>query len=86
LWIALLAIGPGIAGHGLVAWAQPRVDASVTSLLIQFEPVGASIVAWIVLDERVSLAQGIAMLVVVAALGVLAYWESRVVVFDELVG
>lgn len=86
LWIALLAIGPGIAGHGLVAWAQPRVDASVTSLLIQFEPVGASIVAWIVLDERVSLAQGIAMLVVVAALGVLAYRESRVVVFDELVG
>ncbi|MEQ1874414.1 MAG: DMT family transporter [Ilumatobacteraceae bacterium] len=86
LWIALLAIGPGIAGHGLVAWAQPRVDASVTSLLIQFEPVGASIVAWIVLDERVSLPQGIAMLVVVAALGVLAYWESRVVVFDELVG
>ena len=85
-WIALLAIGPGIAGHGLVAWAQPRVDASVTSLLIQFEPVGASIVAWIVLDERVSLAQGIAMLVVVGALGVLAYWESRVVVFDELVG
>ena len=86
LWIVLLAIGPGIAGHGLVAWAQPRVDASVTSLLIQFEPVGASIVAWIVLDERISLAQGIAMVVVVSALGVLAYRESRVVVFDELVG
>lgn len=86
LWIALLAIGPGIAGHGLVAWAQPRVEASVTSLLIQFEPVGASIVAWIVLDERISVAQGAAMVVVVAALGVLAYRESRVVVFDELVG
>lgn len=86
VWIALLAIGPGIAGHGLVAWAQPRVDASVTSLLIQLEPVGASIVAWLVLDERVSLAQGIAMLVVVGALGVLAYRESRVVVFDEVVG
>lgn len=86
LWVALLAIGPGIAGHGLVAWAQPRVDASVTSLLIQFEPVGASIVAWIVLDERISVPQGVAMVVVVAALGVLAYRESRVVVFDEVVG
>ncbi|MCE9621907.1 MAG: DMT family transporter [Actinomycetia bacterium] len=86
LWIALLAIGPGLTGHGLVAWAQPRVDASVTSLLIQLEPVGASIVAWIVLDERISLAQGVAMVVVVSALGVLAYRESRVVVFDELVG
>lgn len=86
LWVALLAIGPGIAGHGLVAWAQPRVDASVTSLLIQFEPVGASIVAWIVLDEHISVPQGVAMVVVVAALGVLAYRESRAVVFDEVVG
>lgn len=86
LWVALLAIGPGIAGHGLVAWAQPRVDASVTSLLIQFEPVGASIVAWIVLDERISVTQGVAMVMVVAALGVLAYRESRAVVFDEVVG
>ena len=40
VWVALLALGPGIAGHGLVAWAQPRVDASVTSVLIQLEPVG----------------------------------------------
>ena len=38
-WVSILALGPGIAGHGLVAWAQPRVDASVTSVLIQAEPV-----------------------------------------------
>lgn len=77
LWVGLLAIGPGIAGHGLVAWAQPRVDASVTSVLIQLEPVGASTAAWIILHERVSLAQGLAMTGVVAALCVLAYHESR---------
>ncbi|HQZ36565.1 MAG TPA: DMT family transporter [Ilumatobacteraceae bacterium] len=88
LWVTLLAIGPGIAGHGLVAWAQPRVDASVTSVLIQFEPVGASIVAWVALDERVSLAQGVAMVVVVAALSLLAVRESRIAVvnLDEAVG
>ena len=76
-WVSLLAIGPGIAGHGLVAWAQPRVDASVTSVLIQAEPVGASAAAWVVLGERVSLAQGLAMMAVVTALCVLAYSESR---------
>ena len=88
LWVTLLALGPGIAGHGLVAWAQPRVDASVTSVLIQLEPVGASIAAFAFLDERVSLAQAFAMLVVVGALCVLAYRESRErnVIIDEAVG
>jgi drug/metabolite transporter (DMT)-like permease len=76
-WVILLALGPGIAGHGLVAWAQPRVDASVTSVLIQLEPVAASIAAWVILGERVSMAQGLAMSGVVAALCVLAYHESR---------
>ena len=88
LWVALLALGPGIAGHGLVAWAQPRVDASVTSVLIQLEPVGASIAAFAFLDERVSLPQALAMLVVVGALCVLAYRESRErnVTIEEAVG
>jgi drug/metabolite transporter (DMT)-like permease len=76
-WVSILAIGPGIAGHGLVAWAQPRVDASVTSVLIQAEPVGATAAAWIVLGEHISLAQGLAMMGVVVALCVLAYSESR---------
>lgn len=77
VWVSLLALGPGIAGHGLVAWAQPRVDASVTSVLIQLEPVGASTAAWVILGERVSLAQALAMTGVVAALCVLAYHASR---------
>ena len=88
LWVTLLAIGPGIAGHGLVAWAQPRVDASVTSVLIQLEPVGASIAAWVFLDERVSLPQALAMLVVIGSLSLLAVRESRehLVLVDEAVG
>lgn len=76
-WVSILAIGPGIAGHGLVAWAQPRVDASVTSVLIQAEPVAATAAAWMILDERISLAQGLAMMGVVVALCMLAYSESR---------
>ena len=88
VWVTLLALGPGIAGHGLVAWAQPRVDASVTSVLIQLEPVGASVAAWIVLDERVSLPQALAMLLVVASLSLLAYRESREphLIIEEAVG
>jgi drug/metabolite transporter (DMT)-like permease len=77
VWVVLLSLGPGIAGHGLLTWAHPRVDASVSSLLIQAEPVGATIAAWVFLGEKVSLLQALAMLVVLGALGVLAYREAR---------
>lgn len=76
-WVTLLAIGPGIAGHGLFAWAHPRVDASVSSVLIQAEPVLASVVAWAMLGQRVSLLQAVAMAVVIGALSVLAWVETR---------
>ena len=86
-WVVILAIGPGITGHGLVTWAQPRVDASVTTLLIQAEPVGATLAAWVFLSERVSGLQALAMAVVIAALCVLAYRESREgpILIDEAV-
>lgn len=87
-WVILLAIGPGILGHGLVAWAHPRVDSSVSSLLIQAEPVGATITAWAFLGQRVTLIQGIAMLIVLVALGFLASREAREadLSFDTAVG
>jgi drug/metabolite transporter (DMT)-like permease len=77
LWTTLLALGPGLCGHSLLVWAQPRVDSSVSSLLIQAEPVGASIVAWVFLGERMSLVQSVAMGAVLAALSVLGYREAR---------
>jgi drug/metabolite transporter (DMT)-like permease len=77
VWIVLLALGPGIAGHGLVAWAQQRVDASVSTVLMQAEPVGASIAAYVFLDETMSWPQVVSMGVVIGALCVLAYRETR---------
>lgn len=87
-WVLLLALGPGLLGHGLFVWAQPRVDSSVSSVLIQAEPVGASIAAWVFLGEALTLAQVLWMSVVLVALGVLAYREARedhVVVDDALI-
>jgi drug/metabolite transporter (DMT)-like permease len=88
LWVTLLSIFPGILGHGLLTWAQPRVDASVSSVLIQAEPVGATVWAWLILDEDVSIVQIAAMSVVVVALAILAYSEARErhVVIDEALG
>lgn len=77
LWVALLTFISGLLGHALYAWAQPRVDASVSSVLIQAEPVLASLTAWVLLDQAVSVPQSLAMLVVLGALSVLAWRESR---------
>lgn len=76
-WVTMLALGPGLLGHGLFAWAHPRVDASVSSVLIQAEPVLASVVAWVMLGQRVSLWEAMSMLVVIVALSVLAWVETR---------
>lgn len=76
-WVLCLAVFPGVFGHGLVAWAQPRVDASVTAVLIQAEPVFASLSAWAFLSEHLSVIQGLAGLGVIVALAALAYREAR---------
>jgi drug/metabolite transporter (DMT)-like permease len=88
LWVSLLSLFPGILGHGLLSWAQPRVDSSVSSVLIQAEPVGATFWAWLFLDEAVSAAQVAAMSVVVVALAILAYSEAREsrIALDEALG
>lgn len=77
LWLLLLALVPGVLGHGLITWAQPHVDVSISSVLIQGEPVGQTLTAAIFLGEAVALSQGVALAVVIAALGVLAFETSR---------
>lgn len=76
-WLLLLTVFPGMLGHGLFVWAQPRVDSSVSSVLIQGEPVGATFFAWLFLHEQVTVAQTLWMGMVLASLCLLAYQESR---------
>jgi len=47
----LLALGPGIAGHGILNWALKYVKAPVVSVSILGESVGASILAYIFFRE-----------------------------------
>ncbi len=77
LWLVLLTVGPGAVGHAMVAWAQPHVDASVSSVLLQGEPVGSTFAAAIFLNETIGGWQVAAMALVVAALATLAVHSSR---------
>lgn len=76
-WILLLAVLPGFLGHGLLTWAQPHVDLSVSSILLQGETVGAAIAGVIFLDETIAPIQAAGMVLAVAALAVLAQSTTR---------
>lgn len=51
LLFLLLALGPGIAGHGILNWALKYVKAPIVAVSILGESVGASIMAWLFFDE-----------------------------------
>lgn len=54
-WIFLaLAIFPTFLGHTLFNWALKWLSTSTISMAIVFEPVGASILAYLILDEKIT--------------------------------
>ncbi|MEX2230135.1 MAG: DMT family transporter [Dehalococcoidia bacterium] len=51
LFIALLALGPQLIGHSALNWALGVLPAAVVAVVILGEPVGATLIAAVVLDE-----------------------------------
>ncbi|MEN9560550.1 MAG: hypothetical protein RLZZ502_1761 [Pseudomonadota bacterium] len=55
LWaIALLALVPQLIGHSALNWAIPRLGATVVTVAILGEPVGAAILALLLLHEDIT--------------------------------
>ncbi|MGM8366221.1 DMT family transporter [Virgibacillus sp. W0181] len=57
IYFLILAIFPTFFGHTLFNWALKWVSTSTISMGIVFEPVGASILAYFILDEHITYAQ-----------------------------
>jgi drug/metabolite transporter (DMT)-like permease len=51
-YFLLLAIFPTLLGHSLLNWAVKWVSVNVISMSILFEPIGASILAYFILGEK----------------------------------
>ena len=79
LWLVLLVLIPGAAGHGLMTWAHAHVDVSTSSVLVLGEPVLATLAAAVFLGESVNGVQLIGIGAVIAALAVLAVAEAPAV-------
>lgn len=57
LFMVLLALGPQLLGHTAYNWTLRYVSAAVVAVAILGEPVGASILAYFILDEHLTLLQ-----------------------------
>ena len=68
LFFVLLAIIPNILGHNLFNWAIKWLGANTISMTILLEPVGATILAWFLFDEYLSISQVIGGIVVLLGL------------------
>lgn len=51
LWLMLLALGPQIVGHSSLNWALRHLPATYVTLAVLGEPIGSSILAWLILGE-----------------------------------
>lgn len=77
-WIVflLLAIVPTLLGHTLFNWAIKWLSTSIISMSILFEPVGASILAYFILDEVLTVSQWMGGLILMAGLFLFLWMNS----------
>jgi drug/metabolite transporter (DMT)-like permease len=76
LLLAAMAVGAGLVGHALMNWSLVRIPLWVGSTFTLLIPVFAALLAWAFLGEAISMVQGLAMVVVIAALAVVVRGQS----------
>jgi drug/metabolite transporter (DMT)-like permease len=74
----LLALIPTLLGHSLFNWAVKWISTSIISMAILFEPVGATILAYYLLSEKVLLTQLLGGSIVIVSISLFLLNERRV--------
>ncbi|MGB9880906.1 MAG: DMT family transporter [Anaerolineae bacterium] len=64
LSIFLLAVGPTILGYGLYLKAIENIGPSTSAILATTEPLFATLLAWVIFRERITMVQGVGMCIV----------------------
>jgi drug/metabolite transporter (DMT)-like permease len=75
-WLMAMAIASGLVGHAMMNWSLVRIPLWVGSTFTLLIPVFSALLAWLVLDEKVSALQAIGMVVVIGALAVVVRSQS----------
>ena len=72
-----LALGPQLLGHGSFNYALQYVPAAIVGMLALLEPVGASVLAYVLFDEVPPVASVVGMLVVLGGVAVVVWRRNR---------
>lgn len=77
--VALVYLGllPGVVGHGLLNWAVRLVPVHVVALVILFEPVGATVLAVLMLGHTVGAGEAIGAGVLLSGVALGLPWRRR---------
>ncbi len=68
LYMALLAIVPQLIGHTAINWSLKHLKTSMVAITILGEPIGASILAYIIFRETIKSFQGIGIVLIFLAI------------------
>ena len=69
LAVLYLGLVPGLVGHGLFNWVVRKVPVDRVALAVLLEPVGATALAWLVLNQGVTTTEAVGAAVVLAGVG-----------------
>jgi drug/metabolite transporter (DMT)-like permease len=75
--LAIMVLGPGMLGHGLMTWVQRHVPVGIASMLTLASNVLTSVGAWIVFGQALGGVQILGGLAALAALGALLQHRAR---------
>jgi drug/metabolite transporter (DMT)-like permease len=76
LFLFALLMVPG-TGHFLMNWAHLHVSLSLAGLLTLSIPVVSGLGAWLVVGQKVTMVQGLGMVVVIAVLVLVVRRDAR---------
>ena len=68
LYMALLAVVPQLIGHTAINWSLKHLKTSMVAITILGEPIGASILAYIIFHETIKSFQGIGIVLIFLAI------------------
>ncbi|WP_456277876.1 DMT family transporter [Bacillus sp. AK128] len=83
IYFILLAIFPTLLGHTMFNYALRWVSTSLISVTILFEPIGASILAYYILNELILVHQLIGGAVVILGIMLFLVWKKKEVILVE---
>jgi len=76
LFLALLALGPQLLGHSSLNWALKHASAPTVAVATVGEPVGATILAYLILGEGLTLLKGLGGLFILVGIYLAARAEG----------